>query len=333
MAVNTSGEFYYTSAALTGEDTNGATFTIPSSFPNGYDAFYLMKYELSQGAYRDFLNTLTRTQQTARVASTISSDTITNYYVMSGTTSVLARQGIRAPSSGNTTNLPVKFGCSVDGDSITNESDDGEWTAMNYVSWPDVAAYADWTALRPYTELEYEKSARGINIPVWGEYSWGTTDLTEAISVTATNSGTSSEIGDQEGAGLANFCNICALWGPLRSGFAATASTSRTYAGAGYYGNMELSGNVFEPCVHVGISTGRAFDGRHGDGTLNTTGNANVSNWPGTASGQVTGGTGTIAKGGSFNDVEHPVSERTTSGMTSARNEGAGIRLARTASS
>jgi formylglycine-generating enzyme required for sulfatase activity len=331
MVVNTSGEFYYTTNGDTGEDTTGATFTIPSSFPNGYDAFYLMKYELSQGAYRDFLNTLTRTQQAARVGATISSDIITNYYVMSGTTSVLARQGIRAPSSGNTTNLPVKFGCSVDGDSITNESDDGEWVAMNYISWPDVAAYADWTALRPITELEYEKSARSTNVPVFQEYAWGTVDQTEAVSASITSPGTSSETGDQEGPGLSNYCDGCAAGGPLRSGFAATSSTSRTYAGAGYYGNMELAGNVFEPCVHVGISTGRAFDGRHGDGALNTTGNANVSNWPGTASGQVTDGTGTRAKGGAWNDSNYPISDRTTSGMTSVRNQGAGIRLARAA--
>ena len=34
--------------------------TIPSAYPKGTLGFYIMKHELSQGFYRDFLNTLTR---------------------------------------------------------------------------------------------------------------------------------------------------------------------------------------------------------------------------------------------------------------------------------
>lgn len=37
--------------------------TLADVYPKGYGAFYMMKYELSQGQYRDFLNTLTRAQQ------------------------------------------------------------------------------------------------------------------------------------------------------------------------------------------------------------------------------------------------------------------------------
>ena len=45
---------------------------------------------------------------------------------------------------------------------------------------------------------------------------------------------------------------------------------------------MELSGNVFERAVTVGNSTGRLFQGRnHGNGVLASTGEANVTNWPG----------------------------------------------------
>jgi hypothetical protein len=46
---------------------------------------------------------------------------------------------------------------------------------------------------------------------------------------------------------------------------------------------MELSGNVWERAVTVGNSTGRAYEGRyHGDGVLDTNGNSNATNWPGT---------------------------------------------------
>ena len=45
---------------------------------------------------------------------------------------------------------------------------------------------------------------------------------------------------------------------------------------------MELSGNVFERAVTVGNSTGRLFQARnHGNGVLASTGEANVTHWPG----------------------------------------------------
>ena len=75
-----------------------------ASYPTGYNAFYIMKYEISQGQYKEFLNTLTRTQQNNRTASQTA-----NYYVMSGATTVNYRSIIRAPSS-----IPsgeITFGC------------------------------------------------------------------------------------------------------------------------------------------------------------------------------------------------------------------------------
>ncbi len=40
---------------------------IPALFPKGYNDFYMMKYEISQQGYVDFLNTLTRPQQSFRI--------------------------------------------------------------------------------------------------------------------------------------------------------------------------------------------------------------------------------------------------------------------------
>jgi hypothetical protein len=54
-------------------------------------------------------------------------------------------------------------------------------------------------------------------------------------------------------------------------------------SGGGYYGGMELWGNLFERATTVGNSTGRAFEGRyHGNGILDSSGNPNVTSWPGT---------------------------------------------------
>jgi hypothetical protein len=44
---------------------------------------------------------------------------------------------------------------------------------------------------------------------------------------------------------------------------------------------MELSGNLWERPVTIGTATGRGFTGLHGNGALDASGFANVSNWPG----------------------------------------------------
>jgi len=80
----TNAEYYYVSADLGDEDNTGTVFTIPGAFPKGYNAFYCMKYEITQGQYTEFLNMLTRSQQSDRVESSIGTDVIDNIYVMRG---------------------------------------------------------------------------------------------------------------------------------------------------------------------------------------------------------------------------------------------------------
>ncbi|MEK6715361.1 MAG: SUMF1/EgtB/PvdO family nonheme iron enzyme [Candidatus Omnitrophota bacterium] len=270
------------------DDFNDSTSqTLPAGFPKGYNAFYIMKYEISQGQYRDFLNTLTRTQQNTRTASQTA-----DRFVMVNTTSILQRDGIRAPSA-----IPsgaITFGCDLDADKTFNESDDGEWIACHHSPWMDVAAYTDWAALRPMTELEFEKAARGGQTPVANEYAWGDATV-ESATTSLTNAGTTSEVPNQ---GNLNYSSSSPD-GPFRVGSFADASSTRANAGAGYYGALELSGSVYERAVSVGNSTGRLFTGTHGDGLLTTTtgyeGNATNTDWPGidaTSARGVTGATG-----------------------------------------
>jgi len=68
--------------------------------------------------------------------------------------------------------------------------------------------------------------------------------------------------------------------GPIRVGFAASPTSSRTASGASYWGIMDLSGNLWERVVPIGRATGRAFTGLHGDGLLESNGLFNTANWP-----------------------------------------------------
>ncbi|MFZ9719151.1 MAG: hypothetical protein ACO3BD_07325, partial [Chitinophagaceae bacterium] len=92
----------------------GQTVPANASWPNGYNAFYCMKYEISQGQYRDFLNTLTRSQQDTRTATLLSAGitSITNRFVMSNTSSISNRNGIRCDANIDA-NQPITFYCDL----------------------------------------------------------------------------------------------------------------------------------------------------------------------------------------------------------------------------
>jgi len=288
-----------------------------TSFPTGYGAFYIMKYEVSQGQYRDFLNMLTRSQQQGRTYSTVTTDAITNVYVMRNASTLAYRQGIRCPASGNGTTDPITFGCDLDADGTFDEATDGEWLACNFLSWMDLAAFCDWAGLRPMTELEYEKASRGGNATdntVAGEYAWGTAYITGS-DYTLSNGGANNEDIANNYSTTENYGNCswydtvgdAGIDGPLRCGIFAgnAANTGRVTAGASYYGVMELSGNLWERPVTIGngggvggVTGGRDFEGTHGDGSLTTDGYADNSDWPGYSSTKVSGATGSGFRGG-----------------------------------
>jgi formylglycine-generating enzyme required for sulfatase activity len=257
-----------------------------------------MKYEISQGQYRDFLNTLTRDQQNARTASDISGTSVTNRYLLTNTSAIQLRNGLRCdaslPASG-----PIEVYCDLDGDGIKNESTDGEWLACYFLSWADGAAYLDWSGLRPLTELEYEKVCRGPSAAVAGEYAWGTTGI--AVNpYTLSAAGQATEgIGVNYSATSGNASYVTtdgSIDGPLRVGiFAANGlNTGRVSSGAGYYGAMELSGNCQERPVTIGNAAGRNYTGMHGNGMLTANGIADVLNWPNTT------GSGAGFRGGDY---------------------------------
>jgi formylglycine-generating enzyme required for sulfatase activity len=255
-AGQTGAVYYYDTGGWSGEDADGAAFTVPEAYPKGYGGFYIMRGEISQGQWVAFFNSLNATQKATR--------DITSATNGGKNTDGLSYRNNVSWTSGNAT-LP--------GGSANYRS-----VAMNYLSWGDLIAYLDWAGLRPMSELEYEKAARGPNGPVSGEYAWGSTSITRATSIT--NAGTTSERG-KAGSNI-TYNNTTGVQGPTRVGsFGSGGITSRADAGTSYYGAFDLSGNLWERSVTVGNSTGRNFQGTsHGDGNLDTNGNANQSSWP-----------------------------------------------------
>ncbi|MEY4668885.1 MAG: hypothetical protein RL518_1584 [Pseudomonadota bacterium] len=303
-----SNGYYYVTDPYADDDATGTAFSIPASYPKGYKALYMMKGEISQSQWVAFFNTLTSSQKTSR-------DTTGNKAGAGGknSDSLLFRNNV-SWTSGDATLPDQGGGATYAG------------VAMNYLSWSDFVSYLDWSGLRPMSELEYEKAARGPKTAVSGEYAWGSTNITQATSVS--DAGLSSERA-QAGSNINHDYGIV---GPLRVGSFAKGVNTRGASGAGFYGAMDLSGNLLDMVVTIGNSTGRSFEGRyHGDGILSTSsgseGDANVSTWPG-----VSTSVGSGARGGSwgYNDRAR-ISDRTFGGRPMGwRSEdlgGRGVRL------
>jgi len=309
-------------SSTSGSNTIGGAGTLAASFPKGYDAFYMQKYEITQQQYVDFLNTLTFTQQNNRIDG--SPDATAGTF-----TNDARRHKIKIKTSGVNPGTPAVY------------ETEHPYVASNYLSWMDGAAYSDWAGLRPMTELEFEKACRGTVAPVAGEYAWGTATIANSV-YTLGNAGAANEgiaTNYSTTAGNASYSTTDgAIDGPLRVGIFAShgSNTGRITSGASYYGIMELSGNLWERAVTVGNAAGRDFTGVHGNGVLSANGHANQTAWPGLTGspGEVTGATGSGLRGGNWFNVATSLraSDRLYAADTSAgRNFGNGFRAVRLA--
>jgi formylglycine-generating enzyme required for sulfatase activity len=225
-------------------------------FPTGFGAFYVMKYELTQGQYAAFLNTLTQEQANNR-----------RYYEWG-----------------------ARF--ALEGDAVGEYWSWLPHVPLNFATWADGAAFADWAGLRPMTELEFEKAARGPLDPVPDEYAWGSTEIRFAQWLE--DADTHFETASPSDANT----NVGSMGYPIRVGAFAAPGKSRENAGTGYYGALDLTGNLWENVVTIGLPEGRAFSGQHGDGALDGWGDANVDGWPGPSA------LGAGFRGGDFADGE-----------------------------
>jgi hypothetical protein len=230
---------------------DGNNYSLTANFRKGFAAFYIMKYEISQGQYVDFLNTIGQLQASNRF-----------------------------PNAYNNYRNRVGYN-TVTTDYYTDRPD----RAMNYINWSDFVAYLDWAALRPLTELEYEKACRGPLAPVPNEYAWGTISFTPGFTLSGAEDGT--ETYTDPGANMRRITDGTIGGdggaGPVRVGIFATPTTNtRPAAGASYWGVLNLSDNVGEYYYRyvAGQSTRSPGNGiPWGDGNLTAGGDANTTNW------------------------------------------------------
>lgn len=238
----------------------------------GFEGFYAMKYEISQRQYVDFLNKLTADEQRLRtIGDALDELSMGDYVYGASHKQATCRNGIVV---GAMQDNRFAFACNLNPSNLYNQSDDGDNIACNFLSPKDMLAYASWSGLRPMSELEYEKMGRqtidSINakVPVYtlGSYAWGNAALKLPSSSTISSSGTSLE----KIAG-ANINTGNKVLGPVRSGsFSAGTAASAANSGAGYYGVMELSGNLAE--IYYRAEPGKVLLSQelasHGRGTL-----------------------------------------------------------------
>lgn len=283
-----SGAAYFSSQDIdatkqSGGINAGALFSgspaLSANFPMGYNAYYLMKYELTTEQWVDFLNTLTYDQQANRID--VAPNAVVNTQIYTPTAGTIMDNIIKIQSTGLNNTLPATFGCDLDGDNVYNETNDGQNIAFPMINKADFFAWLDWSGLRPMTELEFEKAGRGTQNRVAGEYAWGSTEIVTKLRTNLSNLGLATEAWTgtvSNGLVMAN-AGPNPSYGPSRSGVFATGSSGRASAGAGFYGNMELTGNVWEFTI-AADATGAPFTGNNGDGLLTVSGNADVLNWP-----------------------------------------------------
>lgn len=298
---NTFGNLYYDATNSTAGDQTG---TLQASYPKGFNAFYCMKYEVSEGQWVEFFNCLTPAQQANRdITDSDGKDT----------DAVVSRNTISWTTGDATSSAPDR--------------------AISYTSPADNNAYMDWAALRPMTELEYEKACRGPVFPKAGEFAWGTSVVAASDYTVISANSFNERVGNPAtSVGNAMYRDTSGNFsGPGRCGiFAASAlSSTREQTGGSYYGVMELSGNLYERCITVGTPQGRAFTGNHGNGIISSTGSGTVSGWPNSNTGD-----GYSYRGGSWaNSSDYlRVSDRWDgASVITTKNDRLGFRAVRTA--
>ena len=296
-------------SGLDGLDIDGDKSSDYTNFPTGYRAFYTMKYEVTQGQYADFLNSLSL------------KDTNNMFYV---DTSRLKR--IHPKHKQALQNLDPFLGY-VPTESFRHSISLDTVEVKYRVSRPDRAygmanqnhfvSFIDWAGLRPMTELEFEKACRGPLPPYYwsptgnimrndttikwggGDWAWGNDTTTprsnnsyggqNILTFSGIENGTESfsnynilkrYINPQGSASVLG--NIAGMYtftggddgrGPFRVGIFANDSSSRISSGASYYGIMDLSKNVHEMVISISSNNSRTFSYKiHGDGMLNASG-------------------------------------------------------------
>ncbi len=131
-------------------DSGPETVPLNDEWPNGYPAFYCMKYSITQGQYADFLNSIPSGNYNGDRYSVLATG---NYIRYSGRLYNFNGYTI-------TTNAAGMFKADVPD------------RRCNLLSLPDILSFTAWTGLRLPTNLEYEKACRGPRAVARGADAW-----------------------------------------------------------------------------------------------------------------------------------------------------------------
>ena len=199
-----------------GNGTNGLPTDALPGWPNGYNSFYIGRYEITQGQYADFLNTLPSGQ-----ASSLHYGTVANGHNMT-----------------NSGTYPNKY-VAVDPNA-----------AKNFLSFDDGWRYLSWAGLRPPTEMEFEKAGRDLS-PDARIYPWGSTPVPDLVTYTPpSESGTCIKkfLNYNNTTGCTKVLDV----GRYMSGdvYRTPAET-----GASPWGIADLAGNVWELSINSSWAT------------------------------------------------------------------------------
>jgi formylglycine-generating enzyme required for sulfatase activity len=296
-------------SGLEGLDVDGNKSSDFINFPTGYRAFYAMKYEVTQGQYADFLNTLSL------------KDTNTNMFYVDtfrlkrvNPKYKLALQNLDPHFNFKPTEL-YRHTISLDSVEVKYRVSRPD-RAYGMANQNQFVSFIDWAGLRPMSELEFEKACRGPLPPYYwtptgntmindtllkwqgGDWSWGNDTTVPRISNMYGNQNILNYSGIENGTesfsnyeiqkryinptvsttggnmpGMISFSGGDGGSGPFRVGIFANDSSSRISSGASYYGIMDLSKNVSEFVVSISSNTARTLSYKiHGDGILNAIG-------------------------------------------------------------
>lgn len=251
---------------------------LPKNYPDGYAGFYAMKYEISQEQYVAFLNKQNYSGQYTRTLGGLLDGIKEKEYVFGEQRKTPShRNGILLVKRPLGEAQPLLFGCSLRPDQNAWSAEAGQTLACNYLSPADMLAYADWSGLRPLSELEYEKMARPPFPlpPLAGEMAWNTTEAIFGSSL-----GSEGKETESFATGNVNAGNT--VEGPVRAGSFTKSGRNRQDNGIGFWGVEDLSGNLSEIYYNAEVY-GQQFNGNiHGDGNLDNFGRTDIApiEWP-----------------------------------------------------
>lgn len=231
---------------LNGAGTNGTP--IPASYPNGYNAFWIMKYEMTQQQMADFLNHLEASQVTVNNPG-----------------------GVLNGSHPNFTPIIADRAC--DDLTIARATAFADWACLRPFSELEFEK-ACRGGNNPSVPLEY----------AWGTTSIVRLEASQIDYAGLSN----ESVNPTYSTANAAFRNSNGTAGPMRPVrvgiFARATGSNRQVSGATFYGVMNMSDNLREFTIYAGNGGGWAIDASvHGDGVLTPAGNTTITEWQSTA--------------------------------------------------